>query len=251
MDPLIVAWFSCGHASAVTAKLVLETYATTHEVVIARCVVPDEHPDGDRFASDCEAWFGHPITNLRSAGYADCEAVWRDRRYMSGVAGAPCTIEMKKAVRWAFEQERNPALQAFGFTADEAKRAVRFRQQNPFVGLVTPLIDAGMSKAACHRTVAQARIRPHAMYGMGFPNANCIGCVKSDSPGYWNLTRRQFPEVFAARAALSREIGCKLIKTTRSPRVRMFLDELPPDMGLGDAIPDNECGLLCGLENAA
>jgi hypothetical protein len=56
--PRIVSWFSCGTASAVNTKLVLAEYSTTHDVRIARCIVPEEHSDNDRFAADCERWFG-------------------------------------------------------------------------------------------------------------------------------------------------------------------------------------------------
>ena len=241
----IVAWFSAGAASAVAAKLTLDRYGQDHEVVVARCDVPDEHPDGNRFARDCEAWFGVPVRSLVSDGYADCEAVWADRKYMSGVKGAPCTEVMKKAVRRRFEAEWKPDLQAFGFTAEESTRAERFRLQNPEMGLICPLVKEGLTKADCHALIAGVGIAPHAMYALGFPNANCIGCVKSDSPSYWNLVREHFPDVFARRAAQSREIGCRLIKTTKAPRVRMFLDELPAAAGAGEPMPDNECSLLC------
>jgi hypothetical protein len=128
--PRIVSWFSCGDASAVMSKLVLKRYVKTHEIAIARCVVPEEHPDNDRFAADCEEWFGQAVLNLRSIEYASCEEVWKKRRYMAGVKGAPCTIEMKKAVRWEFESQWHPDIQAFGFTAGEKKRADTFRLQS-------------------------------------------------------------------------------------------------------------------------
>ncbi len=245
--PRIVSWFSCGDASAVTTKLVLARYRETHDVAVARCVVPEEHADNDRFAADCEEWFGQPVINLRSVEYESCEAVWTKRRYMSGIAGAPCTIEMKKAVRWAFEREWMPDLQAFGFTSEEQDRADQFRSQNPDVGLVTPLIDEGLSKADCQAMVARAGIEIPAMYRLGFPNANCMGCVKAQSPAYWNLTKRVFPEVFAKRARLSRELGVRLVKLTSGDRDRVFLDELTPEMGEGEMMPNLDCSLLCYL----
>ena len=42
------------------------------------------------------------------------------------------------------------------------------------------------------------------MYDMGYPNNNCIGCVKGGM-GYWNHIRKDFPEVFDSRAKLERE----------------------------------------------
>lgn len=122
----IVAWFSCGTASAVTAKQTIVRYGVEHEVVVARCLVPEEHEDNERFAADCETWFGQPVLRLKSDEYESCEDVWCRRRYMSGPNGAVCTVEMKKAVRHAFERSWKPDLQAFGFTAEERKRAKRF-----------------------------------------------------------------------------------------------------------------------------
>lgn len=243
--PRIVSWFSCGTASAVNTKLVIRDFAATHDVAVARCIVPEEHPDNDRFAKECETWFGQPVINLRSEEYESCNDVWRKRRYMSGTRGAPCTIEMKKAVRWAFEQSWHPDIQAFGFTVEETARTQRFRSTNPEVHLVSRLIDLGITKAQCHQTMRNAGLEIPAMYRLGFPNANCVGCVKAQSPFYWNRVRRFFPEVFVARATLSRELGVKLVKGTRGARPRYFLDEL--DASLGSVIdePMPDCDLLC------
>jgi hypothetical protein len=243
--PRIVSWFSCGTASAVGTKLAIAAYGATHDVVVARCVVPEEHPDNDRFAAECAVWFGQPVIELRSAEYTSCQDVWELERYMSGVDGARCTIEMKKAVRWEFEREWRPDLQAFGYTADEAVRADRFREQNPDVRLVTPLIERGLSKQDCHAIIDRAGIVIPMMYRLGFNNANCIGCVQAQSPSYWNRVRRHFPEVFAARASLSRELGVRLVKGTSGKRERLFLDELNPAMGAGEVEPQMDCSLLC------
>lgn len=243
--PRIVSWFSCGTASAVSTKLVIAAYGATHDIAVARCIVPEEHSDNDRFAADCATWFGQPVIALRSADYASCEDVWTKRRFMSGPHGAPCTIEMKKAVRWAFEADWQPNLQAFGYTADETDRADRFRAQNPDVSLVTPLIERGLSKPDCHAIIDRAGIVIPEMYRLGFNNANCIGCVQAQSPSYWNRTRRHFPAVFAVRARLSRELGVRLVKGTSGDRERLFLDELDPAAGQQDVDPDMDCSLLC------
>jgi hypothetical protein len=241
----VVAWFSCGTASAVAAKLTIAKLATTHEVIVARCIVPEEHEDNDRFAADCAKWFGQPVLNLRSADYANCEDVWTKRRYMSGVVGAICTVEMKKVVRQQFEREFDPDMQAFGYTADEQRRVDRFRRSNPEVALYCPLVAAGLDKEACHAIVDRAGIELPAMYRLGFQNANCVGCVKAQSPAYWCRTKRLFPEVFARRAALSRELGVRLVKLPTGDRERIFLDELTDDMDQGEEEPMMECSLLC------
>jgi hypothetical protein len=243
--PRIVSWFSCGTASAVTSKMVLANYGDTHEIIIARCIVPEEHEDNGRFAADCAAWFGQSVVTLRSEDYASCEDVWQRRRYMSGINGAVCTVEMKKAVRQAFERDWLPDLQAFGYTVDERRRVSHFRHANPDVRLLTPLIDAGLDKEACHAIIDRAGIALPMMYRLGFSNANCIGCVNAQSARYWNRVRRLFPDVFLARAELSRELGVRLVKFNDDSRI--FLDELDPAMDQGDDGPAMECSLLCYL----
>lgn len=241
----LVVWFSCGTASAVTAKIALVRYQETHEIAVARCIVPEEHEDNDRFAREAEAWFGQEVINLRATEYASCEDVWTRRRFMASQHGAVCTREMKKAVRWAFEQEWKPDFQAFGYTADEQDRVDGFRATNPDVRLLTPLIDEGLKKEDCHALVSRAGIELPAMYRLGFPNANCIGCVQASSPRYWNRVRRLFPAVFARRAVLSRELGVRLVRLTAGERERIFLDELEPTMDAGDDGPALDCSLLC------
>ena len=56
--------------------------------------------------------------------------------------------------------------------------------------------------------------------------------------GYWNKIRVDFPEVFAARAAMERDIGASCINGT-------FLDELDPEAGRTQKIIVDDCGILC------
>lgn len=237
---MIVSWFSCGAASALATALALDLYP---EVTVARCVVDNEHVDNERFHDDCEKWFGKEIVRLRSVDFADCWEVWESRKYISGIKGAPCTLEMKKAVRWQFEREHNPTGQVFGFTSEERSRADRFRSQNPDVALLTPLIDFELTKGCCLDALMVRGIRLPEMYQLGFSNNNCIGCAKATSIVYWARTRHFFPEQFNRMAELSRRIGCRL---TRLKGKRIFLDEIPFDIDWRKKDRENmECGLLC------
>jgi hypothetical protein len=244
-----VCWFSAGAASAVATMLTLRK-RLDHPVVVARIHIAEEDPDNDRFAADCAAWFGVPIISLTSSEYASAEEVWTKRRYMSGPAGAPCTGEMKKAVRFEFEAAWQPTQQVFGYTAEENRRANIFRQQNPGAGLVTPLIDEGLTKDDCFALIQRAGIVLPLSYRQGFPNANCRGCVKAQSPGYWNLTRKYHPEVFARRVALSRELGVRLVKLTSGERERIFLDELEPTDMSDDGSPNWDCTIACAISES-
>jgi hypothetical protein len=85
--------------------------------------------------------------------------------------------------------------------------------------------------------------KEHRVYAMGYPNANCIGCVKATSPTYWNLVRAAHPEVFAARAEQSRRLGVRL---ARFKGERVFLDELPADAaGRPLKTMQTDCGIFC------
>jgi hypothetical protein len=125
---------------------------------------------------------------------------------------------------------------------EESARAERFRANNPDVQLLTPLIDAGLSKGDCFGLLERAGIALPAMYALGFANNNCIGCVKAQSPRYWNRVRQHFPERFERIAALADELGAKLVKVND---MRVALSALP--VGATDNQPEieAECSLLC------
>lgn len=105
------------------------------------------------------------------------------------------------------------------------------------------LIDAKITKAECYRILLAAGLTLPRVYAMGYPNANCIGCVKATSPTYWNHVRAKHPDVFAARAEQSRRLGARLVRVNNE---RLFLDELDPaSTGKPMAGMDFECGLFC------
>lgn len=231
-------WFSCGAASAVAAKLATEAY---DDLEVVYCdTMSTEHPDNARFFDDVQRWIGRPIRRLQSARFASVDDVFERTRYMAGIAGARCTVEMKKVPREEFQ--RPDDIHIFGYTADpsEQLRAVKFEDNNPALFVEWVLIERGVTKADCLRLLAEAGIALPVMYALGFDHNNCLGCVKATSPGYWNRTRRLFPEVFARRAAQSRLLGARLVRVKGK---RIFLDELPPEADAPD--DDIECGPVC------
>jgi len=80
---------------------------------------------------------------------------------------------------------------------------------------------------------------------MGYKNNNCIGCVKGGA-GYWNKIRVDFPNVFKRMARQERKMNVAINKRyAGGERKRVFLDELPPDMGNYFQEPDISCGPHC------
>jgi len=243
----IAVWFSCGAASAVAAKITLELYPDC-DVKILNSPILEEDKDNRRFLNDVENWLDVKIKIITSDKYPSQSAVevWDKRKFMSSISGAPCTAELKKYPRQQWEANNKTDWHVLGFTAEEVQRAKRFmitERDN----LLPVLINQNISKVSCMEIIANAGIKLPRVYKMGYPNANCIGCVKATSPTYWNLVRRTHPDIFMERAKQSREIGVKL---TRVNGQRIYLDELDKDV-VGGAIKDHlsECGLFCEESN--
>ncbi len=240
----IAVWFSCGAASAVAAKLTLDRYGATHNVRVVNNPVADEDDDNQRFAADVAMWLGVPIEQASNSKFPtnSCVDVWEREKFMSGPHGAPCTKFLKKGARYEWERANKPDWHVLGFTAEEQYRHDMFvlsEREN----LLPVLIDAGMTKDDCGALLVRSGLVLPRIYGMGYPNANCPGCVKATSATYWNLVRRTHPEVFAQRAEMSRRLGARLV---RHKGQRIFLDELPED-AVGRPLKEMriECGIFC------
>jgi len=231
-----IVWFSCGAASAVAAKL-------TPDALPVYCATGSEHPDNARFMADCEQWLGRSVIVIKSDEYADTWAVWEKRRYLAGISGAPCTVELKVAPRMVFQRPTD--IHVFGYTADSAdsERAARLRSNFPELIIKTPLIERGITKAACLDMVQRAGIKLPPMYALGFHNNNCIPCVKATSPAYWALIRQHFPEQFDRMAKLSRELDVRLCRINDE---RAFIDEIPADQPTTNPIQPS-CDFLCHI----
>ena len=246
---MIAVWFSNGAASAVALKLALDIYGHA-EVRAVNNPVIEEDEDNLRFQRDVSRWLGVEIERAVNPVYPDSSAVqvWWWRRAMSFTHGAPCTIHLKKQARQHWEATNKADWHVFGFTAEEQNRHnkfVRSEREN----VLPLLINAGLTKQDCHDILMESGIAPPRVYAEGYPNANCIGCVKATSPTYWNLVRETRPQVFADRAAQSRALGVRLVRVKNK---RIFLDELPADAkGYPlKRLKMPECGLHCEEQHA-
>lgn len=240
----IAVWFSCGAASAVAAKLTLERYVHNCRVRVLNNPVLEEDSDNLRFLRDVSKWLGCEIETVNSKKYLTNSArdVWQKRKFMSGVSGAPCTLELKKHARQDWEKDNKVDWHVLGFTAEEEARHKRFTLTERS-NVLPVLIDAGLSKQDCYDRIVSSGLAPPRVYALGYPNANCIGCVKATSATYWNHVRKVHPDVFLDRASQSRELGARLCRNNGK---RIFLDELPPDAtGRSMKTMNIECGIFC------
>jgi len=232
-----VVWLSAGISSFIAGYLVKDT---VDEWIYID--VKDQHPDSMRFVHDCEKILGKKVTILRSTEYEDVEDVCRKKKCINTPYGASCTGALKKRVRKVFEREfiekygHMNLTYVWGFDNKELKRAENMRINFPEFDHEFPLIDKNMSKEDAHGLSISLGLKRPVMYDLGFPNNNCIGCVKAGMYT-WNLVRKHFPDVFEKRAKLERDLG-------RSCLNGIFLDELDPNAGRPNEITP-ECSIFC------
>lgn len=229
-----ICWFSTGISSFVACYLTKDV----DEIIYTH--VANQHPDSLRFLHDCEEILGRKITVLQSDRYASVDDVIEKTRCINTPYGAPCTQKLKKDVRKQWEREHpEHHTYVWGFDCNEVNRAKRTEQSLTDYDHEFPLIDNGITKEQAHGIAWKLGLKRPVMYDLGYPNNNCIGCVKGGM-GYWNRIRQDFPEVFERRAKQEREINHSCIKG-------VFLDELEPDRGnINDEVME-ECDIICQL----
>ena len=112
IDRDITVWFSCGAASAVATYFTLKKYGDNNRIRVVNNPVKEEHEDNLRFLSDVETWLGIKVEFAINSNFPDCSAktVWSHHKYMSGIAGAPCTMRLKKHARQEWENKNASLL---------------------------------------------------------------------------------------------------------------------------------------------
>lgn len=241
---VIAVWVSCGAASAAAAILTCREYGDRCDIRLLNNPIKEEHPDNQRFVDDLSAYLGRDIERITNPNWPNASIfeVFEKRRYMSGVAGAPCTGELKKKARQHWEENNHVDWHVMGFTAEEKHRNTRFVLSERS-NVIPILIERGMTKDDCGKMVVSCGLRLPEVYNLGMPNANCVGCVKAGSPTYWNLIRKIDKQRFDKMAEMSRDIGTKLV-VWRGERI--YLDELPEYAKGGDLKKmDLDCGFFC------
>lgn len=271
----IVCWFSCGAASAVATKIMLQQASKIFPnvpVVISNSPIIEEHSDNERFFNECEQWFAQDIIKIFNPKYpVGQNSIFEvfKRGYLKGVSGAPCTTQLKRIPRGSFQKEGD--LHVFGYDLTELDRAQDFEERNPDLNVYFPLIESDLTKSDCLAMLQDAGIEIPMMYKLGYLNNNCIGCVKGGA-GYWNKIRKDFPETFEKMAKLEREIGHAVLKEPLKikgvqvyqmnedgtyklnqkgkkmiQQVAIYLDELKESKGSYKDEPNIDCSFSCQI----
>lgn len=223
-EPRIIVWVSAGAPSACAWKMAVDCFGSERVMGVYCDTSRTESDDNKRFLADVAHWVGQELHIIKSDKYATMDEVFEARQYMSGIKGAPCTVEMKKIPRFKFQLPNDRHI--FGMTKGEEKRVKFFEGNNPELFLIWLLIERGITRSNCMEMISDAGIALPIRYSQGFENNNCLCCVKASSIEYWIMERRINPDVFARRSEQSRRIGARL---TRYGGKRIYLDEIPPD----------------------
>ncbi len=234
---LRVCWISAGVSSFIAGWLA----GNVDEWIYID--IEDQHPDSMRFIKDCEKAIGKEIKIL-SSEYRNVENACRAGGFINRPKiGAYCTKYLKKRVRqkWEYEHQDFDITYIWGFDLKEKHRAERTVEEYPQFTHEFPLIEHFLSKQDCHAMIENLGIKRPVMYDMGYPNNNCVGCVKGGM-GYWNKIRKDFPEVFAKRAKLERDLSSSCING-------IYLDELEPDRGNMEMEIFPDCSIMCYLSS--
>lgn len=240
----VIVWFSCGSCSTVALERAIKKYKDVIPVYcfVGRDEYSGEHIDNERYLKDVESLFNVKIIRLQSKKYLSPHDVYRKTGWINGTGGARCTVELKKRLRFEFQQPDD--IQIFGYAYDEQDRQGIFNNAYPEVYTDYILNDEKLTKANCKGLVWKWGLTLPIMYQQGYNNNNCIGCVKGGK-GYWNKIRIDFPETFNEMAKIEREIGATCIKEKIGEVTKqVYLDKLKP--GTGNHKAENiTCDFTC------
>jgi 3'-phosphoadenosine 5'-phosphosulfate sulfotransferase (PAPS reductase)/FAD synthetase len=276
MGNRVVCWWSGGITSAVACKIAIDIYGSDSCRVIM-IDTKNEDKDTYRFKQDCEKWYGCPIEIITAlggdSGYETIQDVWRRYKSLNVATGAICSAELKRAVRYDFQDNNEYDYQVFGFEFDkkEFNRARSLKANHPKSKPIFPLLMYGLDKDACIKLVNDAGIEVPVTYQYGFRNNNCFntGCVQG-GVGYWQKMKRDFPDKFEKMADMEWELTemkgkpVTMLKDQSksakdSGNVLVFLRKHPlyPELKSIDEMPECkveplfECNGFCGTNDFA
>lgn len=253
----MIIHFSCGATSAIAGALALKKDPNA-ELIYADTGA--EHPDNWRFLEDCEKKLFHKkVTVLKHPDFKDLYDLLEKKNHMSFRNGAECTLRLKKQVTRDYlgirllEEDH-----VFGFDTAELDRIEKYKNNNPEMKILTPLIDYCLSHANCLALLNKFDIEIPKMYQLGYKHSNCIGCVKArDSVKYWQAIKEDFPDVFDWMAKHERRVGAidkktgkpkgfSLNRVTRNKKkYKVWLDQWPEGIK-ADRSMEISCGYSCG-----
>jgi 3'-phosphoadenosine 5'-phosphosulfate sulfotransferase (PAPS reductase)/FAD synthetase len=233
---MVISWFSAGVSSAVATKLALKKHP---DMRIIYTHIDDQHPDTMRFIHDCEKWFGREV-EITQSPLKSVDAACRKAGFINSPNGAACTRLLKRRVRTDWERENGKDhIYVWGMDYAEKDRADRLNVSMPYAKHDFPLIDRMIDKDAAHGIIEKAGIKRPVMYDIGYPNNNCVGCVKAGI-GYWVKIKKDFPDVFESRCKMEDVIGGRIFKD-------FSLRDIDETRGRIEPVIVPDCGIMCEI----
>lgn len=209
MGRIIVA-LSGGKASAWCANWALNNYPKD-DVILYFNDTKWEHKDLYRFLDDLSKYFDKEI--LYDSDGRSPEELFYDYNAIANNRMPFCSHELKALRLQKFYQDGDTII--FGISADEAHRAKRLleiyseisRQRNKNVTLLFPLISENVSKRQVDKFLKDAGIEEPELYKLGFKHNNCSGGCVRQAKSSWRLLYEKFPEVYADRERMEKDIS--------------------------------------------
>lgn len=233
-----ISHFSAGATSAIATAIAIREYDEC-EIIYADTGSEDE--DNFRFMHDCEEklFGGRKVKVLKSTRFNNVREVFEHESMFSFRYFAPCTKEMKKfPIRDYLGDRMYEEDHIFGFDANEQTRADRFVDNNHELPVYFPLLKYSITKGNALALLDKFGVEMPRTYRLGYTRANCIGCVKAQTKGYWAGVREDYPDIFDWYAKFERKINRRVIND-------VWLDELPQDVVMNRETNIN-CGYSCG-----
>jgi len=204
MKTRVIAWWSGGIASALATYHALQIFKNVDIVFID---TKNEHPDTYRFLTDCQRLYSMPIKTISNPNYTSIQEVWMKKQSLNVATGAICSTELKRVVRENYQDYKIDFAQIFGFDINEMKRHTNMRRNYPELNVISPLIDAGLTKAGIVREWQKLGIEIPEPYRLGYRNNNCFktGCVQGGI-GYWQKIKNEDYHKFVRMAEMEHEL---------------------------------------------
>lgn len=145
-----------------------------------------------------------------------------------------CTTDFKikvigKEIKRRGGTKENPALLALGISTDEIERAKPgIDQRDPYQERTYPLLDLGMDRDACKRTIAAAGIPVP-------PKSSCFFCPFHDSRA-WRELRDETPELFEKAVTLENTLNARRDKLGKD-HVYLTRHAVPLDRAIHEVPP--------------
>lgn len=248
---------SGGVCSAVALLRAIERFGADN-VAPVFCDTHSEDSDLYRFLDDCDKAFG-----VKTTWIADGRDVWevaRDVRFIPNSQTGQCSRILKREMFAAWAAQAQPALVAYGFSAEEPERCERQAASSEFPCWF-PLLDKPIVCGGDAKRIIQAHgLRIPRLYELGYEHNNCGGfCFKAGQRQFAHLLldnrclylyhegkEQEMREVLGKDVAIMKDRRGGVVRPMTMREFRLAMDRQP------DFFNETDGGAACDcMGNAA